>query len=236
MATGNWGIKSNGKGNIKAGTAQVLNRLSYQSFISHLRRVNSPSDKGSGGKIIKPRKLHGTTWGYICPVETPEGQPVGLVKNMSLISKITNNSNSMIVRVLLTSLIDKDNNKDNNKDEFKLNIKLLEDCDISDLSTLCCIFLNGDWFGMTSEPDTLVKLLRRERRQGNLNIFTGIYWNVEQRIVKIYTDAGRLVRPLYIVDEKDKLRINNDYHNMLKETKYPFNFLISSKSLSVIAI
>ena len=93
LATGNWGIKSNGKGNIKAGTAQVLNRLSYQSFISHLRRVNSPSDKGSGGKIIKPRKLHGTTWGYICPVETPEGQPVGLVKNMSLISKITNNSN-----------------------------------------------------------------------------------------------------------------------------------------------
>jgi len=229
LATGNWGIKSNGKGNIKAGTAQVLNRLSYQSFISHLRRVNSPSDKGSGGKIIKPRKLHGTTWGYICPVETPEGQPVGLVKNMSLISKITNNSNSMIVRVLLTSLIDKDNNKDNNKDEFKLNIKLLEDCDINDLSTLCCIFLNGDWFGMTSEPDTLVKLLRRERRQGNLNIFTGIYWNVEQRMVKIYTDAGRLVRPLYIVDEKDKLRINNDYHNMLKETKYPFNFLISPK-------
>ena len=107
LATGNWGIKSNGKGNIKAGTAQVLNRLSYQSFISHLRRVNSPSDKGSGGKIIKPRKLHGTTWGYICPAETPEGQPVGLVKNMSMISKITNNSNSMIVRSVLTSLKDK---------------------------------------------------------------------------------------------------------------------------------
>ena len=230
LATGNWGIKSNGKGNIKAGTAQVLNRLSYQSFISHLRRVNSPSDKGSGGKIIKPRKLHGTTWGYICPVETPEGQPVGLVKNMSLISKITNNSNSMIIRVLLKSLIDKDNkDNDNDKDEFKLNIKLLEECDINDLSTLCSIFLNGDWFGMTSNPDTLVKILRSERRQGNLNIFTGIYWNVEQRIIKIYTDAGRLVRPLYIVDEKDKLRINNDYHTMLKETKYPFNFLISPK-------
>ena len=225
LATGNWGIKSNGKGNIKAGTAQVLNRLSYQSFISHLRRVNSPSDKGSGGKIIKPRKLHGTTWGYICPVETPEGQPVGLVKNMALISKITNNSNSMIVRVLLTSLID----KNNDKDEFKLNIKLLEYCDISDLSTLCCIFLNGDWFGMTSEPDTLVKLLRSERRQGNINIFTGIYWNVEQRMIKIYTDAGRLVRPLYIVDEKDKLRINNHYYDILKETKNPFNFLISPK-------
>jgi hypothetical protein len=53
--------------NIKVGTAQVLNRLSYQSFISHLRRVTSPSDKtGNNGKIVKPRKLHGTSWGCRC--------------------------------------------------------------------------------------------------------------------------------------------------------------------------
>ena len=215
LATGNWGVKANGKGNIKAGTAQVLNRLSYQSFISHLRRVNSPSDKGSGGKIVKPRKLHGTTWGYICPAETPEGQPVGLVKNMSIISKITNNSNSIIVRTILTTTIN--------------TIKELEHCSIEDISKLCMVFLNGDWIGMESDPDTLVKKLRSERRQGNINIFTGIYWNVEQRFIKIYTDAGRLVRPLYIVDPENKLRITNEYHDMLKETKYPFNFLISPK-------
>ena len=215
LATGNWGVKANGKGNIKAGTAQVLNRLSYQSFISHLRRVNSPSDKGSGGKIVKPRKLHGTTWGYICPAETPEGQPVGLVKNMSIISKITNNSNSIIVRTILTTTIN--------------TIKELEKCSIEDISKLCMVFLNGDWIGMESDPDTLVKKLRSERRQGNINIFTGIYWNVEQRFIKIYTDAGRLVRPLYIVDPENKLRITNEYHDMLKETKYPFNFLISPK-------
>ena len=224
LATGNWGIKTNGKGNVKAGTAQVLNRLSYQSFISHLRRVNSPSDKGSGGKIIKPRKLHGTTWGYICPAETPEGQPVGLVKNMSMISKITNHSNSTIVRNVLNTL----------------NIKELEHCSIEDISTLCIIFLNGDWVGMHTDPNTLVKTLRSERRNGNINIFTGIYWNVEQRIIKIYTDAGRLVRPLYIVDSHkgsdvdgnsitNQLRITNEYHDMLKQNKYPFNFLISPK-------
>jgi len=215
LATGNWGVKANGKGNIKAGTAQVLNRLSYQSFISHLRRVNSPSDKGSGGKIVKPRKLHGTTWGYICPAETPEGQPVGLVKNMSIISKITNNSNSIIVRTILTM--------------NTTTIKELEQCSIEDIAKLCMVFLNGDWIGMESDPDTLVKKLRSERRQGNINIFTGIYWNVEQRFIKIYTDAGRLVRPLYIVDTENKLRITNEYHDMLKETKYPFNFLISPK-------
>ena len=82
---------------------------------------------------------------------------------------------------------------------------------------------------MCYEPEKLVKILRSERRQGNINIFTGIYWNVEQRIIKIYTDAGRLVRPLYIVDDKSKLRINNEYHSMLKTTKYPFNVLITPK-------
>ena len=219
LATGNWGVKANGKGNVKAGTAQVLNRLSYQSFISHLRRVNSPSDKGSGGKIIKPRKLHGTTWGYICPAETPEGQPVGLVKNLSLISKITNHSNSMIVRNLLTSL----------NEQKTIDIKLLDECTSDDISKLCIVFLNGDWIGMCSNPNELTTIVRNERRQGNINIFTSIFWNVEQRIIKIYTDAGRLVRPLYIVNDDNKLRINNDYHTMLKTTKYPFNLLISPK-------
>ena len=214
LATGNWGIKTSGKGNIKAGTAQVLNRLSYQSFVSHLRRVNSPSDKtGSNGKIVKPRKLHGTSWGYICPSETPEGQPVGLVKNLSLTSKITTNSNSMIVRNLLTIL----------------NVKLLEDITPIEIYNNCIVFVNGDWIGIHSDPDLLIKTLRSERRQANINIYTGICWNIENRIIKIYTDAGRLTRPLYIVDSSNKLRITNEYYEKFKETNYSFNFLISPK-------
>ena len=81
LATGNWNIKSGI--NKKLGVAQVLNRLSYQSYLSHIRRVNSPSDNNNV-KIIAPRKLNPTQYGYICPAETPEGQPVGLVKNLAL--------------------------------------------------------------------------------------------------------------------------------------------------------
>ena len=179
-----------------------------------MRRVNSPSDKtGSNGKIVKPRKLHGTSWGYICPAETPEGQPVGLVKNLSLMSKITSNSNSLIIRNLIHTF----------------NIKQLEDITPLEISNNCMIMLNGDWIGITHEPEVFVKQLRAERRQANINIFTGIYWNVEQRIIKIYTDAGRLVRPLYIVDAENKLRMSNKYYQQLKETKFSFNYLISPK-------
>ena len=33
------------------------------------------------GKLIPPRKLHGTSWGYVYSTETPEGRAVGIVKN-----------------------------------------------------------------------------------------------------------------------------------------------------------
>ena len=63
LATGNWGIKNKAK----AGVAQVLNRLTYNSSISHLRRINTPIEKT--GKLVQPRKLHSTQWGIICPAE-----------------------------------------------------------------------------------------------------------------------------------------------------------------------
>lgn len=55
---------------------QVLNRLTFASTLSHLRRVNSPI--GRDGKLAKPRQLHNTLWGMICPAETPEGAAVGM--------------------------------------------------------------------------------------------------------------------------------------------------------------
>ena len=64
LSTGNWGIKSNKN---KQGVAQVLNRLSYNATLSHLRRVNTPIEKS--GKLVLPRKLHPTQWGVICPAE-----------------------------------------------------------------------------------------------------------------------------------------------------------------------
>ena len=70
LATGDFGIKNSNSN--KSGVAQVLNRLTYISSLSHLRRINTPIDKS--GKLIPPRKLHPTQIGYICPAECPEGQ------------------------------------------------------------------------------------------------------------------------------------------------------------------
>lgn len=61
--------------NIRPGVSQVLQRLTYASTLSHLRRVNSPI--GREGKLAKPRQLHNSLWGMMCPAETPEGQVSG---------------------------------------------------------------------------------------------------------------------------------------------------------------
>jgi hypothetical protein len=63
LATGNWGVV--GAGEVRPGVSQVLNRLTYASTLSHLRRINSPI--GREGKIAKPRQLHNSQWGMICP-------------------------------------------------------------------------------------------------------------------------------------------------------------------------
>ena len=54
----------------KVGVAQVLSRLTYNSTLSHLRRVNTPTEKQD---LVPPRKLKQYSWGIICPSETPEG-------------------------------------------------------------------------------------------------------------------------------------------------------------------
>lgn len=87
LATGNWG-KSNIGEVIRSGVAQVLKRdTSFFATLSHLRRVVAPIQASS--KSAKPRLLHNTHFGMICPSETPEGQKIGIVKNFSLMARVT---------------------------------------------------------------------------------------------------------------------------------------------------
>ena len=63
LATGDFGVKHTTNSN-KVGVAQVLNRMTYVSSLSHARRISTPTDKS--GKLIPPRKLHNSSWGYLC--------------------------------------------------------------------------------------------------------------------------------------------------------------------------
>lgn len=179
LATGNWGIKSNKN---KQGVAQVLNRMTYPSTISHLRRINTPIEKS--GKLVQPRKLHPTQWGVICPCETPEGASVGLVKNMSMSANITISSNSVNVREIIHEL---------GTEEFQPSI-------LKDFYHETRVVVNGDIVGIHRNPKMLYDELKKLKRSGTINIYTGIVWNIPEKEIAICTEGGRCVRPLYVVE------------------------------------
>ena len=143
LATGNWGMKTN---NNKQGVSQVLNRLTFMSTLSHLRRLSTPVD--NTGKLIPPRKLHTTQWGYVCPTETPEGQSVGVVKNFAMMCEITKLIPSNIIR--------------NYINDFIIHFTDLNVFDYNKLDYIK-VFINGDWLGYTQDPDKLIDLFKKKR-------------------------------------------------------------------------
>jgi DNA-directed RNA polymerase beta subunit len=80
LATGNW---VGGR----AGVSQLLDRTCNLATLSHLRRVISPLTRSQ--PHFEARDLHPTQWGRLCPNETPEGPNCGLVKNMALMTEIS---------------------------------------------------------------------------------------------------------------------------------------------------
>jgi DNA-directed RNA polymerase subunit B len=92
MATGNW-IAG------QTGVSQLLDRVSYLSTLSHLRRVISPLSKKH--PHFKARDLHGTHLGKLCPNETPEGPSCSLVKNISIMAEVSTGTDEEDVLRLL---------------------------------------------------------------------------------------------------------------------------------------
>lgn len=181
LATGNFAA---GKMGTKTGISQVMNRLTFLSGISHLRRLSTPAEKT--GKLILPRKLHGTSFGFICPAETPEGHSVGLVKNLASTSTVTlPMSPNPILRVLYD----------------ELGMKNLSDTTALEKHGSLRVFINGAWVGTLAGGAATVdcvRALKTAKMAGRVNPMTSIVFNPHNREVWINTEGGRLVRPLFV--------------------------------------
>lgn len=209
LATGNWGANRKGSPS-KTGVSQVLHRLTYASTLSHLRRVNSPV--GRDGKLAKPRQLHNTHWGMVCPAETPEGQACGLVKNLSLMTYVSVGFSSHLITEFLG----------------EWNMESLEDIpDPSCIPETTKVFVNGCWMGVHRSPDTLVETLKSLRRRASLPIEVSIVWDMRAKELHLSSDAGRTCRPLFIVKD-NKLRLTREHINRLlasdNEDEEPWRF------------
>lgn len=211
LGTGSWGVKNASKP--RKGIAQVLGRLTYLNTLSTMRRIVAPVDRT--GKHTAPRKLHNTQFGVICPFETPEGQSVGIVKNMAIMTHITTESDDQPIKSCL--------------DEY--GVVSLEQLRPIDVSRSVKIFVNGDWYGQIFDPINLMKKLKHMRRNGIINIYTSISWKVEKNEIHLWSDSGRLCRPLYIVDN-NKLRITKSDIKDIKEKNKSWDDLINKNILN----
>ena len=218
LATGNWGQNKVGQVQ-KTGVAQVIQRLTFMSSLSHLRRVNTPLEKT--GKITKPRQLHNTHWGMLCPAETPEGQSCGLVKNLSLMTFVSVGSPAKMIQETL----------DNYPDFQKLS-----EVHPSDIRGRSKIFINGSWIGITEKPELIMEKLMNQRRRGIISKEISIVNNFVNKEIRIYTDSGRTQRPLFIVESyknknnEDALRLKITKKNIrdLEDNKIDFDSLIDN--------
>ena len=177
LSTGDFGMKPSMSS--KVGVAQVLNRLSHPAALSHLRRVNKPYEKT--GKQTPQRKLHASTYMFICPAETPEGESVGVVKNLSLMTQITLHSDSDPLYDLILPRV----------------------VPVEELTAYTKVFINGAWVGTTPDAHRLFVDLKRDKSLGVINIYTSVVFDYAANELYVCNDSGRVVRPVFrMVDNK----------------------------------
>ena len=210
LSTGDFGIKNINSN--KVGVAQVLNRLTYISSLSHLRRVNTPIDKS--GKLVPPRKLHNTSWGFLCPAETPEGPSVGVVKNISYMTHITIPSDSSAIHSYMEPYVNVFENTSPHEKESGVKV-----------------FINGAWIGMAKDAQALFNGFKQLKYSGMINIYTSIIFDYKNCELRICSDAGRLTRPILRVENSNSILINKDIINSLKKHELGWEDLLVSTKL-----
>ena len=211
---GNWGADAHTK---RLGVVQDLNRLSWNTFISHLRKINLPID--STAKVIGPRLLNSSQWGFIDPLDSPDGGNIGLHKHMALSTYITSgfSSKPMIKWLRLNS-----------------SMKLKTECSPEYIANNTKIFVNGNWVGVIDNPIKtennklgLVEMIKLLRRNGIIPIYTSVSFDYEHNDIYIYTDGGRLTRPVYYIENNKVSYDREEVIQLIKEGKINWEQIIS---------
>jgi DNA-directed RNA polymerase II subunit RPB2 len=211
LSTGDFSIKQSNSS--KVGVGQVANRLTYLGTLSHLRRINTPLEKS--GELIDPRKLHGTTWGFLCPAETPEGQSIGVVKNIAYMAHITIPTNS-------ASLYE----------YVEPSIRKVDDVDSpTELFDKVKVFVNGIWLGVTEDPVKLYAEMKDKKHRGIINIYTSIVFDYKAMEIRICNDGGRLTRPVLRV-KNNRALLTHDIVRKIGNRELSWNDLLTNCRIS----
>lgn len=184
ISTGNWNLKRFRME--RSGVSSIITRYSYICALGMMTKINSHFEKTR--KVSGPRSLHTSSWGMLCPADTPEGESCGLVKNLALLAEITTDSDPKLIEKIL----------------INFGVKPIEICYGKELyqKNSHLVYINGGIFGISSKPEILVDHFRNKRRRGEINKFVSIYLSENDKSVYVSTDNGRIARPVIILDHE----------------------------------
>ena len=188
ITSGSWGDKnllSAYGGSVRLGITQTLNRFMVLATWSHLRKVNSATAKDT--KLSNPRQLHGSQFGRHCPSETPEGQQCGLVKALSILARVSHSH----IRQWAAAV-------------HSLCLQFIESLadDEAAKGPLYRVFVGGAWCAADithANAMTLLKHLKGLRSAGAIPLDIGLVHRFDVHEIHILLDAGRIIRPLFIM-------------------------------------
>ena len=139
---------------------------------------------------------------------------MGLVKNLSLMALVSVGSPSAPLLEFLE----------------EWTMENLEEISPSVIPKSTKIFVNGVWVGVHRDPANLVNTLRGLRRKLDITIEVGVVHDIRLQELRLYTDYGRCIRPLFIVEDQ-KLVLKRKNIEMLQEkdvTGYTWNDLVAT--------
>ncbi|KAF9760886.1 putative DNA-directed RNA polymerase I subunit RPA2, partial [Nosema granulosis] len=158
-----------------AGFVLIAERINFYRYISHFRSVN----RGTFFQEIRTttvRKLRPESWGFMCPIHTPDGTPCGLLTHLTTGVDLVAYS-----------------------DQFDMNIFYINGVmpTIRGVVSSIPVFYEGRLVGHTDTPGLLVEKLRDYRRRTNSKV--EIVFNDQDkqfRIVSVFNGIGRFTRPV----------------------------------------
>lgn len=190
-------ITSAKKSAVRIRNQQIVNRLSSQPMhlknslnsLATLRQIVSTAGENSkqSERAHEMRRIHPTFLGFYCLVHSPEGEKVGLNKQLAMFASISRSTSSEVLKQLLL---------EDTKCIIPLDKVSPRDIVRKKLSN---VFVNGYWLGLTKNTMELAKKYRNFRRHLKMDPETTIAWDPERDSINFWVDSGRMLRPLMIV-------------------------------------
>ncbi len=201
---GSWGAAAHTH---RDGVVQDLNRLSFNSAISQRRKLNLPLD--ASAKVVGPRFLHATQWGYIDPVDTPDGGNVGLHKHLAISTMVTPGSSSEPAMRAVE----------------QHGLIRLADATPSQRANMTKLFLDGYWIGFVNKAAELIERLHLLRYNNLIDTLTSCSFHRLQNEVHIFVSAGRLTRPILGVFKDRPIHTHSAQSKLLANPKLTWHEL-----------